>query len=215
MPRTLAIFDIDGTLLQLPGAERRFARYLARNAALPVNSRARFAWHSALGLPQHGRLVLKRNVSYLSGLALVALQEHATAWVDEVLAEALVPSAWERLQEHHAQGDATALLSGTPAFLAAAIGVALGVSQVRGSEILVENGLLRGPFFDRHLFGQEKLSIAQDLCRELGERIHVISYADSWSDLPLLEWSDGAVVVNPDRRLGAEAAKRGWEVLTG
>jgi phosphoserine phosphatase len=215
MRRTLAIFDIDGTLLRLPGAERRFARYLAENAALPAGSRARFAWHSALGFPRHGRLVLKRNVAYLSGLALVAVEQHAAAWVAEVLEGALVPTAWERLKEHHAKGDATVLLSGTPAFLAAAIGAALGVSRARGSEVPIEDGVLRGPFFDRHLFGAEKLCIAQDLCRELGDRCRVVSYADSWSDLPLLEWSDGAVVVNPDRRLGAEAGRRGWEVLTG
>lgn len=215
MTRTLAIFDIDGTLLQLPGAERRFARYLAQNDVLPTSSRARFAWYSMLGFPQHGRLVLKRNVSYLSGLALATVEEHAATWVQEAIAAALVPEALARLQEHEAAGDATVLLSGTPAFLAAALGLALGVSQVRGSEIRIEDGMLRGHFFNRHLFGEEKLRIAEDLCRELGGDVRVVSYADSFSDLPLLEWSDGAVVVNPDRRLGEEARKRGWEVLTG
>lgn len=215
MTRTLALFDIDGTLIQLPSAERRFARYLAKNAVLPASSRARFAWHSALGFPRHGRLVFKRNVSYLYGLALPAVEEHARAWVREVLTTAIVPDALARLQEHHARGDTTVLLSGTPAFLAAAIGAALGVSQVRGSEIPVEDGELRGHFFSVHLFGEEKLRIAKELSRDLGDDFRVVSYADSWSDLPLLEWSDVAVVVNPDGRMGVEARKRKWEVLTG
>ncbi len=215
MTRTLALFDIDGTLLRLPGAERRFASYLVQNAVLPASSHARFAWYSALGFPRHGRLVLKRNVSYLYGLALRAVEEHAAAWVQEVVTAAVIPDVFTRLQEHHARGDTTVLLSGTPAFLAAAIGLALGVSEVRGSEIQVEDGVLRGCFFRVHLFGREKLRIAQELRQDLGGDVRVVSYADSWSDLPLLEWSDVAVVVNPDRRMRAEAGRRGWEVMAG
>ncbi len=214
MTRTLALFDIDGTLLQLPSTERRFARYLKQKKVLQASSNARFAWYSALGFPRHGRLVLKRNVSYLYGLALGAVEEHAAAWVTEVVSSAIVPDVLARLQDHHARGDTTVLLSGTPEFLAVAIGAKLGVSQVRGSTIHVEDGVLRGRFFSMHLFGPEKLRIAEELRRDLGGDARVVSYADSWSDLALLDWSDVAIVVNPERRLGEEARKRGWEVLT-
>jgi phosphoserine phosphatase len=39
-----------------------------------------------------------------------------------------------------------------------------------------------------------------------------IFYSDSRNDLPLLEWADRAVAVNPDEVLRAEALARGWRI---
>jgi phosphoserine phosphatase len=38
-------------------------------------------------------------------------------------------------------------------------------------------------------------------------------YSDSYTDLPLLEFSGHPVAVNPDRFLRREALKRGWRIL--
>jgi phosphoserine phosphatase len=38
-------------------------------------------------------------------------------------------------------------------------------------------------------------------------------YSDSYTDLPLLEFSGSPVAVNPDRFLTYEAKKRGWKIL--
>jgi phosphoserine phosphatase len=46
---------------------------------------------------------------------------------------------------------------------------------------------------------------------ELGESF---AYADSLSDLPMLESVGTPVVVNPDARLSTIAAQRGWRVET-
>ena len=38
-------------------------------------------------------------------------------------------------------------------------------------------------------------------------------YSDSRNDLPLLEWVDEPVAVNPDAVLRAEALARGWRIV--
>jgi fatty acyl-CoA reductase len=38
------------------------------------------------------------------------------------------------------------------------------------------------------------------------------AYADSISDLPMLEAVGNPVAVNPDRRLAAAARSRGWQI---
>jgi phosphoserine phosphatase len=43
--------------------------------------------------------------------------------------------------------------------------------------------------------------------------VHLTFYSDSTNDLPLLEKSHMPVATNPDARLRALAATRGWRIL--
>jgi phosphoserine phosphatase len=55
--------------------------------------------------------------------------------------------------------------------------------------------------------------VLADYCKAEGLRLEEsIAYADSTSDLPLLECVGFPVAVNPETRLAAIARKRGWLV---
>ncbi len=45
------------------------------------------------------------------------------------------------------------------------------------------------------------------------DTVHTTFYSDSLNDLPLLEKADVPIATNPDPRLRALAAQRGWQVL--
>ena len=61
--------------------------------------------------------------------------------------------------------------------------------------------------------GETRAQILDDYCRAEGLRIdEAVAYADSTSDLPLLEAVGFPVAVNPETRLAAIARKRGWLV---
>jgi phosphoserine phosphatase len=45
------------------------------------------------------------------------------------------------------------------------------------------------------------------------DAVHSTFYSDSMNDLPLLERVDVPVATNPDARLRAIAAQRGWRIL--
>jgi phosphoserine phosphatase len=61
--------------------------------------------------------------------------------------------------------------------------------------------------------GETRAQILADYCAAEGLRLdESVAYADSTSDLPLLEAVGFPVAVNPETRLAAIARKRGWLV---
>ena len=61
--------------------------------------------------------------------------------------------------------------------------------------------------------GETRAQILADYCAAEGLRLEEsIAYADSTSDLPMLEAVGFPVAVNPETRLAAIARKRGWLV---
>ncbi len=61
--------------------------------------------------------------------------------------------------------------------------------------------------------GETRAQILADYCEAEGLRLdESVAYADSSSDLPMLEAVGFPVAVNPETRLAAMARKRGWLV---
>ena len=61
--------------------------------------------------------------------------------------------------------------------------------------------------------GEARALLMEDLARQAGlERDQIVAYADSTSDLPMLEAAGFPVAVNPETKLAAIARKRGWHV---
>jgi phosphoserine phosphatase len=61
--------------------------------------------------------------------------------------------------------------------------------------------------------GETRAQVLADYCAAEGLKLdESIAYADSTSDLPLLECVGFPVAVNPETRLAAIARKRGWLV---
>ena len=61
--------------------------------------------------------------------------------------------------------------------------------------------------------GETRAQILADYCEAEGLRLEEsVAYADSTSDLPMLEAVGFPVAVNPETRLAAIARKRGWLV---
>lgn len=209
-----ALFDIDGTLIRLPSTERRFVHELGANGLLHPANYLCFLWTALRRFPVDGSNVLRMDVAYLSGLAVDDVAQCAERWARALVEEALIEVVYERLEAHRTAGDTVVLLSGTPDFLAAAVGSALGVEITCGSAVRTVDGHFSGDVFLRHLYGAEKVRRANELCERFGWRPNdVTCYADSSSDRPLLEWAGRACVVHPSPKLAAEARRRGWDIL--
>jgi HAD superfamily hydrolase (TIGR01490 family) len=210
----LAIFDIDGTLVSGPSTEKRFFLFLLRSGRIGPRQVLGFAWFLLRWSPHFGRHVFKKNKAYLAWLREDDVRALAKSWAGAALREAWFNPCVERLRAHSQAGDAVVLMSGTPQFVADAIGEALGVRDVLGSECLVADGrfLARPP--SRHPFREEKASLMERIARERGiARADITAYGDSIYDLPLLEAVGTAVAVRPDEELAALAEACGWEVI--
>jgi HAD superfamily hydrolase (TIGR01490 family) len=210
----LAVFDIDGTLVTGPSTEKRFALHLARRGRLGPRQAFAFLAFLPREMRRFGRNVFKKDKAYLAGLREQDVHEFASAWAKPALARAWFEPCLARLRRHHEAGDVVVLVSGTPQFVAAAIGAALGVDHVIGSDCAVRDGrFLASPPLS-HPFGDRKVAIVAELARAHGvDPADITAYGDSIHDLPLFLTVGKAVAVRPDEALAAVAQARRWETL--
>jgi HAD superfamily phosphoserine phosphatase-like hydrolase len=216
MPRAIAIFDFDGTLIPNPSSEWRFIRFLVHRRRLGLQALLRSAAFAVRWWPGYGRHVLKKNKAYLAGMPVAEIESLAREFVPEVVLPLLRAAVMERLRLHHARGDAVALLTGAPAFIARPVCNALRIEHCIACECEIGEGRFLPQPPKQHPFADEKLLLAQRLCEKLGYRMEqVAAYGDSFHDRILLGEAGMPVAVYPDRSLAILARQRGWGVISG
>jgi fatty acyl-CoA reductase len=123
----------------------------------------------------------------------------------------IYPGALARLREHKAAGHRVVLLSGAVDFL-------LEPMQDLADDVLCarlteEDGSYTGELSGAPVAGEARARMLASFARRRNlDLSRSYAYADSISDLPMLEAVGNPVAVNPDRRLSAAAGKRGWKV---
>jgi phosphoserine phosphatase len=122
------------------------------------------------------------------------------------------PSARMLVHRHLLAADFCVVLSASPQELVDAVVYGLGAHRGVGTRVEVVDGHLTGELVGPFCYGGGKL---ERLRMELGdvELEAAWAYADSMSDLPLLERAAHAVAVRPDRSLRRIARERSWPIL--
>jgi len=209
----LAIFDIDGTLVE-GSTERRFWRYLLKRGHQGPRQVVAYLVFWLRYLPVFGRLTAKKNKAYLYMLETARVRSLAETFVAEEILPRLYTPAVQRLQRHLRRGDTVVLLSGTLEPIAKALADALGVPHARATLCRERNGrYLAGPP-DVHPFGATKLEIASEFAAEIGASLSEASaYGDSAHDLDLLQAVRDPVAVMPDRPLLETARGNRWHII--
>jgi HAD superfamily hydrolase (TIGR01490 family) len=220
----IAIFDLDGTLYtghigygitehHKIHRTKRFMLYLYLSTHYPL-------WilqKAGLMSDETGRSIWARDMGWLFRGWQSEEANAAFKWITEhYVIPRLLPNVMARLKGHHQTGHRVLLLSGTPAPLLAAIGRQLGVEEIVGTPLLTRNGRYTGASERPPCQGINKVT---RLDRYLGETEEINwseswAYADSHSDLPVLERVGHPVAVYPDPPLAELSKERGWEIIT-
>lgn len=212
----IALFDLDHTLIPFDSASA-FTRRLIDLGALEPEFEAQYLEHCRRYV--HGTV----DISDMHRLTVSALGRHRPEvldrWLREFTDELRVPTAARELvQSHQSAGHACALVTATTRFIAEPFGAALGLDQVLATEPEVgDEGCYTGEIIGVACFREHKLTHVQAWLARRGVAWSDVRrswfYSDSINDLPLMESVTDPVAVNPDRRLRAHAAARGWPVL--
>jgi HAD superfamily hydrolase (TIGR01490 family) len=218
-----AFFDVDGTLYNA-NIWRGLIQYVAEH-----------------GRRTRTRLYLARNMPYyyLRKLKLISEQGFRKPWVlnlgwlvqDWDAAQGNAAFRWTaeqfiqptaqndviaRLRDHAAQGHVILLVSAMLTPSLKILGDALGVTGVVGTDIEFANGRFTGRVLPPVCMGAEKERRAHQWLRTRGIAIDFAAsyaYADSISDLQLLQMVGHPVAVHPDAQLAALAREKGWQVI--
>ncbi len=127
---------------------------------------------------------------------------------DHILTKAF-PAALRRVREHRRLGHRTVLITGALNIVVEPLGPLF--DDVICSEMSIKNDRYTGELLSVPPTGEVRAQALRDYADANGfDLAESVAYADSSSDLPLLEAVGFPVAVNPETRLASLAIKRGW-----
>jgi HAD superfamily hydrolase (TIGR01490 family) len=122
------------------------------------------------------------------------------------------------VRQHLAAGDLCAVVTATNSFVTGPIAREFGVPHLVATEPEQVAGRFTGRVAGTPCFREGKIGRVDAWLAGQGRALKDFSqssfYSDSHNDLPLLARVSRPVAVDPDDRLAAEAARRGWTVIS-
>lgn len=213
----LAIFDLDHTLLA-GDSDFLWGQFLCQRGIVDAEHYARENLRFYREY-QAGTL----DIHAFCAFSFRPLTEHPRAqleqWREDFLREkiepVIAPGALPLIDKHRAQGDLTLIMTATNSFITAPVAARLGVDELIATDPEEIDGRFTGRIAGTPNFQHGKVERLAQWRANRGETVdHITFYSDSRNDLPLLEVADTAVAVDPDEVLAAEAARRGWPIIS-
>lgn len=212
--RQLAAFDLENTLI----ASNVVASYSwIATRRLPREDRVRFVLKTLLEAPSLLALDKRDRSDFLRHFyrrydhaPIAQMEADAAELFSDVILTKSFPAAIRRVREHRALGHRTVLITGALDFLVQPL------APLFDDIIAAELGRRRDGTYDGMMTSVPPTGETRAYALEAYAKSHGISlaesvaYADSSSDLPMLEAVGFAVAVNPETRLASIARKRGW-----
>ncbi|MPZ93966.1 MAG: HAD-IB family hydrolase [Propionibacteriales bacterium] len=212
-----AFFDMDGTLLssnvietylwmrlQEMGPSERFAELTRIAARVPGLVRAERRDRSAF---------LRSIYREYAGARMADLDEIADDILTSHVLSRVSPAAVRRVREHRAAGHRTVLITGAIRPLTRALRPLF--DHIEAADLAVDDrGVCTGFLEASPLVGESRAAWLRHWAAEQGIDVaRSFAYADSQSDLPLLEVVGHPVAVRPDTTLFRHARKRRWPIV--
>jgi HAD superfamily hydrolase (TIGR01490 family) len=214
--RHLAAFDLENTLI----ASNVVASYSwLATRRLPPEDRVRFVVQmlkeapALLAADRRDRSdFLRHFYRRYDGADIAKLDADAVEMFSDLILTKSFPAAIRRVRAHREAGHRTVLITG-------ALDLAIGPLRPLFDDIVApslarrSDGTYRGELTDVPPTGEARAQALMDFAAANDlDLTNSVAYADSTSDLPMLEVVGYPVAVNPETRLAALARKRGWLV---
>ncbi|HEU5448122.1 MAG TPA: HAD-IB family phosphatase, partial [Acidimicrobiia bacterium] len=213
--RTLAVFDLENTLLASNVVESY--SWLA-SRRMDTGQRVRFVARmlseapSLLALDRRDRGdFLRHFYRRYDGAPVERVRADAWELFSDLLLEKSFPEGLRRVREHRRLGHRTVLLTGALDFVIEPLRPLF--DDVVAATLDERDGRLTGELLAVPPTGEARaLLLAQYADANDLVLTDAVAYADSASDLPMLESVGFPVAVNPEPKLATIARRRGWHV---
>ena len=214
--RHLAAFDLENTLISSNVVEA-YSWLATRRLNMP--ERMRYVLRTFAEAPSLSALDRKDRGDFLrhfyrryEDAPVSQIDEDSKELLHQLILVKSFPAGLRRVREHRALGHRTMLITGALSF--AVEGLRPLFDEIVAAEMTVRpDGTYSGELSRVPPTGETRAQVLADYCSAEGLQLdESIAYADSSSDLPMLECVGFPVAVNPETRLAAIARKRGWLV---
>ena len=215
--RHLAAFDLENTLI----ASNVVASYAwLATRRLSREDRLRFVARTLAEAPRLLALDRRDRSDFLrhfyrryEDAPIDQLDRDSVEMFSDLIITKSFPAAIRRVREHRALGHRTLLITGALDFVVAPLRPLFDDVVCASLARDDATGRYAGELTDVPPTGESRAQVLFDYADAEGlELAESIAYADSASDLPMLEAVGFPVAVNPETRLAAIARKRGWLV---
>lgn len=213
--RHLAVFDLENTLIKANVADSYAwlaTRHLSTAERLRLSARKLPKAPSMLMLDRRDRGdFLRAFYRWYAGAPVDQLRRDGEELVNWMILHKAFPAGLKRVREHRAAGHRTLLITG-------ALDVVVEPLRPLFDDIVCahmteKDGRFTGELSEAPPVGEARALVVKDYVESHGlDLAQSVAYADSASDLPVLEVVGHAVAVNPETRLAAIARRRGWHV---
>jgi HAD superfamily hydrolase (TIGR01490 family) len=214
---TLAIFDLDNTLIA-GDSDHLWGQFVCEQGLVDSASFARdnerfYRDYQAGSLDIDA--YLRFALGPLKGRSPEELAPLHRRFMLEKIEPILLPQALGLINSHRRQGHRLLVITATNHFITRPIVDALGIADLLACEAGMSEGRYTGEPIGIPSYHSGKVLRLQAWLQE--QQLDLAGswfYSDSHNDLPLLEWVDYAVAVDPDPTLKARARESGWPIIS-
>lgn len=213
--RHMAAFDLENTLIA-SNVVTSYAWLATRR--LPNEDKARLAANLIAEAPRLLSLDKADRTDFLryfyrryKGAPVEQLAEDSLDMMSALILAKSFPAAIRRVRKHRELGHRTVLITGALDFVVEPLRPLF--DDIVAAEMTIKGGRYTGELVRVPPTGEARAqAMVEYAAREGLELDESVAYADSTSDLPMLEAVGFPVAVNPETRLASLARKRGWLV---
>jgi len=213
----LAIFDLDNALIA-GDSDHGWGEFLVANDKVDANHYQKmndqfYADYEA------GCLDILAYLEFsLAPLAATSMEELAALhlrFMQQIISPLRLPKAEALIEQHRQAGDRLLVITSTNHFIVEPICQALGIDELLATDPEIIDGRYTGKIVGTPTYQEGKVERLKLWLSENNESLAgSYFYSDSINDLPLLLEVDKPVAVDPDDALSAEAASRGWDIIS-
>lgn len=216
----LTLFDLDNTLLS-GDSDYEWGQFLIDRGVL---ERGEYERQNDVFFEQYkaGTLDIHEYLQFALGTLARHTPRELAGWHAEFMATRIRPmigpKALELARRHIEAGDLCAVVTATNSFVTAPIAREFGIGHLIATEPERAGDAFTGRVAGTPCFREGKIERVNAWLESLGRPLERFDrstfYSDSQNDLPLLSLVKQPVAVDPDDVLAAEAARRGWPVIS-
>ena len=214
--RTLAIFDLDNTLLA-GDSDALWGQFIASHGHVDKEEyeKENLRFYDEY---KAGTLDIYEFLSFslkpLSQLDMDELNRLHHTFMQECILPIISPQARELVDKHRKLGHELLIITATNRFITGPIAKEFGIKQLLATEAEIIDNRYTGKVAGTPCFQGGKVTRLNHWLEQTG---HTLDdswfYSDSHNDIPLLDKVTHPVAVDPDEKLAEYAAKKDWDIV--